>query len=200
MHKDKSKELLEAFQKVGQGPVYWQLIARELICAANTLFARYRTIEPVPSKVSWPPPPLDLNRFHTSGRPILFLYGLAVENLIKAILVAKGNDTTSTGLLNKKVKHHRLVQLFREASVVISKDTENLLNKLQWFVEAGKYPVGTKPGPEIDDFLTSSNLEDIWHLLEELERILKERSQTFTLPRTDMKCLCTSSNPLFLKA
>ena len=99
--------LIEEFKRTGQIPLVWQWSAREFVCAANILRAKCEDgdlfVPGVPSSNSlWKP-----------YRAIRLLYGLALENLLKGLLVAQGVDATSTGKLNKKLQTHNLVSLWK---------------------------------------------------------------------------------------
>ncbi|HEX8450567.1 MAG TPA: hypothetical protein VF647_00655 [Longimicrobium sp.] len=161
------------FGQAGTSPVVWQIVARELICAANVVVQRYSTIEPWPKDSQWPPLPIDYQRFHTSLMPALLLYAFATENLIKAILVAKGRNPTANGSLDKSFKTHNLLRLFREADLTVEKPLESLLVRLQQIIECGKYPIGITPGPYSPSQISSSELEMIRALLQGLEEALR---------------------------
>jgi len=186
---------LDTYRKLGQMPIAWQLTARELICAANVLYRRYRKMDPATlHKAPERPQPLDLHRFHTSAKPILVLYGLAIENLAKAVLVAQGVDATTAGALNRKLKHHNLSQLFREARITLDAETSALLDRLQDFVEAGKYPVGARAAPELLDGMMFDEVKRIGRLLDTLEDSLRALKPGIfdTISKTVLLELCAT--------
>jgi hypothetical protein len=71
-------ELIEEFKRAGQLPLIWQWTARDLICAANVLRSRREEL----TNGGAP----EATRRHATQAPILLLYGLALENLLKGLL------------------------------------------------------------------------------------------------------------------
>lgn len=107
--------------------------------------------------------------------PVLLLYGYALENLVKGLLVARGADATWSGTLNKNLRHHCLTELFRVADVRTTAEDRQLLEDLRDAIESEKYPVGTKPRtrerrlgakPEAD-------IERIFGLFRQMEKSLR---------------------------
>jgi hypothetical protein len=81
------------FNMLKSTPYVWQNDARELICAANVLLNSFegslgssstKNISFVPNE-------------ECLWRPLMILYALAVENLLKAIIIARGEDPAPTG-------------------------------------------------------------------------------------------------------
>jgi hypothetical protein len=180
---------IEHFKRVGQVPLAWQMVARELICAANILMARCRRVQGEP---------LDLERIHTTSGPATLLYGFAVENLIKGLLVAQGVDATSTGVLNAKLKSHDLPYLFREAKVPLGPMDERLLQQLRGIVEAGRYPVPVKVISDPMDprgwTYLPCNVEHIGQLLELVEDELRTLLGDKILWKVSLLSLCDEKN------
>src|SRR6202035_234570 len=87
----------DEFEGRGQTPIFWQIQARSLLCAANVLAERAGTIASgraaAPTEVEDPA--------HLRLEPVFLLYGYALENLVKGLLVARGEDATWSGTLNK---------------------------------------------------------------------------------------------------
>src|SRR5262245_62146642 len=82
----------------------WQQAAREFILAANYLIAWYDPPRE-PSGSS------DFSWLHSGNTvPMLVLYATAVENLLKAILVANGESLVADGRLKPQFGHHRLLE------------------------------------------------------------------------------------------
>ena len=166
------------FEKTARIPVIWQITARQLIAAANRLRDGH---EAAKEGVS----------FYASRMPILLLYGLAAENLVKGILVANGtvpveSDKKSGSLkLSESVKGHDLQRLFNTAGVPLAKHDEDVLTNLSWTVQAGKYPVGTRPAIEPADptpqWLELTSLEDVCRLLQQLEDALRATGDQWVL-------------------
>jgi hypothetical protein len=117
----------------------WQSVARDFIQAANYL-------------LDWHDLPLtdgdatDLTWTHHGPAPMMVLYAVAVENLLRAILVAQGVSPVSDGKLAGGFKHHRLAQHADAAGVVLTAEERDFLTRLGDMIEAGKYPIGTAPG------------------------------------------------------
>lgn len=174
--------LIDEYKQAGQIPLLWQWRAREYICAANVLgrvtdksdlFASRRTKH-------WKP-----------HRTIRMLYGLALEMMLKGLLVAQGVDATSTGKLNRQLKTHDVLVLWKRASLPLNPQTEQLLKTLHWSIEAGKYPIGTdsdayEPVPYLR---ASATVNQIMKLLETVEAALHQTARS--LDSTDLRELCS---------
>jgi hypothetical protein len=126
----------DEFEGRGQTPVFWQIQARSLLCAANVLRERAQVIT---SKPKMQPPEAE-DPPHVRLMPAFLLYGY-----VKGLLVARGEDATWSGTLNKDLRHHCLTELFRVAEVRTSSEERQLLEDLRDAIESEKYPVGTKP-------------------------------------------------------
>jgi len=179
-------DMLEEYKKTGQIPLIWQYTAREFVCAANILRAKYEDenffTQNAPGESS-------------SNKPynaIRLLYGLAMENLLKGLLVAQGIDATSTGELNKQLKSHKLVHLWEMAGLPLTGQTESVLKILRWAVETGKYPIGTKPDPNAPTtfWIAVVSFDKIAELLEIVEDSLREKQANHALKKTDLLKLC----------
>jgi len=84
------------------------------------------------------------------GPVYMLLAGLAIETLIKGIIVAKHPDFVKQQKLSGKLTHHNLPELYRTATLVTSqsgrlitsRSHDDLLLRLQNYVENfGRYPV-----------------------------------------------------------
>lgn len=122
-------DVIEDFKRSGQFPLLWQLTARDFISAANHLRRTHEMTSVDADATS-----TEANAF-TSKRPMLLLYGLGLENLLKGLLVSLGTDATSTGRLNNRLKTHDLLSLWREAGLALTSDAEEVLGHLHWSVE-----------------------------------------------------------------
>jgi hypothetical protein len=110
----------------------WQLTARRLVRAANVLHEAHpeaRSREPQ----------------YASLLPALVLYGLAAENLVKGLLAAQGGGRED----DPRLKSHHLAWLFEQARVPLSDKEAGIVDRLQWFLEKGRYPAGVEPGQEL---------------------------------------------------
>jgi hypothetical protein len=179
-------DLIDEFKERGQIPLVWQWTAREFVCAANILRQKCADTELFapgsPSGSSlWKP-----------RKAIRLLYGLALENLLKGLLVAQGVDATSTGQLNAQLKTHNLVKLWKMTSLPMSDPTEHILRNLQWSIEVGKYPVGTRVDPQAPTLflIEIMTARDVVQLIETAEDALRALRPDCTLEKRNLLELC----------
>jgi hypothetical protein len=111
------------------------------------------------------------------------LYGLAAENLIKAIIVAgkpafDPSFPLSGGSFPGWFKKHDLLELAKRAGVWLSHSQKHLLGRLRVFVECGRYPVGLREGQDRSTrvFFGGLDWNDVFQLLEYLEEELQRAS------------------------
>jgi hypothetical protein len=172
----------EEFDRTANIPLAWQITARQLISAANGL---REGLERSREK-AW---------LYASKMPVLLLYGLAAENLVKAILVAKGTPAVKKGTLtlNEEIKGHDLQKLCGKARVRVSNDDTEILNILSWTVQSGKYPVGTKPAVYPGDptplWVNLTNLARVCDVLDLLEDELRTTGLKWVLPKEDLRAI-----------
>jgi hypothetical protein len=127
-------------------PGYWQDAARDLICRPTS---SRRTIgrRRASGLRVWVDflPYAAMRQRHTSPRAIIVRYALAIENMLKGIIVAMGQDPVGAdGRIQRWLANHKLDELARRATVTgLNKD---LLHQLTEFITAGKYPVGLEDG------------------------------------------------------
>ena len=196
-NREASQDLLvEGFKVAGQMPSLWQGEARDLICAANVLMERkeaaYRQrymaagSEEKESSLS-----------HANLSLIMMLYGLALENLVKGLLVVQGVDATSTGKLNKKLRKHNLPHLFDWARVAMTPEDCRLLEQLSSTIGSGKYPVGLEPPGDPrsvkSGFVYPRDLEHTGRLLQTLDKSLRDARPDEALPEINLMALCRHS-------
>jgi hypothetical protein len=130
----------KAYADMAARPAVWQWVARDLLAAANALHAHRRGPGPRKRRSRSDSPS------ETSPAPILLLYGMALENLLKGVLIAQGTPATVRGRLNRKLKTHDLEKLWSMAGLPADKKVKTLLSALAWAVETGgRYPVGLHP-------------------------------------------------------
>lgn len=134
------------FWRLVNTPGYWQDAARDLVCAANLLKKDYRASPRLGfARRGRLAAPAALRQRHTSPRAIIVLYALAIENMLKAIIVATGQDPIGTdGRIQRWFANHKLDTLAQRARVTGLKKA--LLHQLTEFITAGKYPVGLEDG------------------------------------------------------
>lgn len=121
----------------------------------------------------------------------MLLYGLALENLLKGLLVAQGVDATSAGALNNRLKTHNLASLWKQAGLPLNDSREDALKNLHWSIEAGKCPVGTKPdfGSPSPVWVALTNLDQVLDLLTMAEDKLRETRPDDVFETTDLRSL-----------
>lgn len=83
-------------------------------------------------------PPEAEDPAHLRLMPVFVLYGYALENLVKGLLVARGKDATWSGKLNKDLRHPCLTELFRVAEVRTTSDDQQLLDDLPRYNRIGE--------------------------------------------------------------
>jgi hypothetical protein len=78
--------------------------------------------------------------------PATFLYGLAIENLLKAILMKNEPDRVSEGKLRKWPSGgHDLIALATTSRIELTAEERDLLQRLTHFIRwAGRYPIPMK--------------------------------------------------------
>ena len=162
----------------------WQQTAREFVVAANYLIDWY---DPPRS----PGAPADLSFGHSgSNLPMMVLFATAVENLLKALRVARHGAPTLDvdGKISGDFATHNLVHHARRADLDVTEDERLLLEHLRDLTEAGRYPVARVPGTRVAvlRFEYPRDVERVWVLLERLEAVLRETGQT-CLPPTDVR-------------
>ena len=119
---------------------------------------------------------------------MMVLYATAVENLLKALLVAKGESLAANGRLKPQFGHHRLLEYAREAGMEPPAEIEELLQHLSHVMYAGRCPAPRAPGenPEDRSLEYPADVERIWRLLEELEELLRSTGAP-CLPAVDLR-------------
>jgi hypothetical protein len=170
------------FQAEASQAYHWQQAAREFVLAANYLIDWYDPPHDAgdPSDVAW---------LHTGSTvPMMVLYGTAVENLLKAILVAKGGSPVANGRLKPQYGHHRLLEYARDAGLELTVDATELLRRLSHVLYAGRYPVARTEGEDPGAWTLNypADVERLWSLLEHLESVLRSTG-TPCLPAVDLR-------------
>ena len=105
------------------------------------------------------------------------LAGLAVENLLKALIVkrmhAENRPVTEGNVLRLERGRHSLVALSRSAQITLSSEEREVLARLSTFVQwAGRYPVPIKKKATTQSRITRS--DDFAHIKIFLGRLEKE--------------------------
>lgn len=163
----------------------WQEEARVLICAGNILLDSYEGSSLVKKL------PFEPNEAYL-WRPLMVLYALAVENLLKAIIIARGDeDTAPNGKLAKWFTTHNLNKLADRAKLSFT-PKQGLLETLREFIESGKYPIGKDPqsGTRTNLFIYPYYPETVFELLEKLEDDLRTVLPNKSFPKTELCNMC----------
>jgi hypothetical protein len=181
------------FWRLVNTPSYWQDAARDFICGANLLKKDYYARPRLGFGRRGPLAAYAANRQrHTSPRTIIVLYALAIENLLKAIIVALGQDPIGKkGSLEGWFTHHDLNKLAKRARVA-GLDAD-LLEQLSDFIRSGKYPVGLADGEghRAHNYFPDSVLVGIEHVLPVLEeRLHTVPAKRHKLAKIDLLKLC----------
>jgi len=164
-------------------PLVWQWVARDLLAGANALHAHRRG--PSSGRRSQPGD----ERIDTSAAPIILLYGMALENLLKGLLIAEGTPATVDGELNPDLKTHSLDTLWTRANLERDSETDSLLAALEWAVVTGaRYPVGLKADPESARHLliAGTHVDRIIRLFEKAEDALYSHHPSGLFEKTDL--------------
>lgn len=171
------------FQKLKKMPLAWQCSARELIYSGNLLLCSFETNLGARKEFKWDG--------HTVWRVMMMLYGLAVENLVKAIIIADGYDPAPgpKNSLDKAFQHHDLSKFIAMAKLSFSPN-KYLVGKLTDFITTGKYPIGKNPtaGGGSKSMKHPEDIDLTFHLLDKLEDELRLRSRE-VLPKEDLRQL-----------
>ena len=85
--------LIDEFKKSGQMPLLWQWTAREFVCSANILRNAAQNTSLFPDNKK------NTDQLWKPKIAIWLLYGLALENLVKGLLVAQGIDAYKDNML-----------------------------------------------------------------------------------------------------
>jgi hypothetical protein len=134
---------IENYDKSGNIPQAWEMSADSLL-AAEGLLRKERTIyytttaQSIKAGQEIPPEGKILN-------VEIMLKGFAVECLLKALWVKKGNELAHKGKLHKipGVGDHKLIQLAKKMELQIDEKQTSLLRRLEIYVASmGRYPMG----------------------------------------------------------
>ena len=100
----------------------------------------------------------------------VMLFGLSVELLIKAILIAQNPDFVTKDGLDDKIAKHNLLALIETANIEIDKEERKILRDLQQYIEwMGRYPIPKKFNKAVNA-KTSLNIDLLNALYRRLEK------------------------------
>jgi hypothetical protein len=121
----------------------WGLQGRRLKSAGDILFSKFSDNASQLAKGQAVTTELDNLELQI---PASLLYGLALENMFKGIIVKQRAPAASDVFAQfGKGSGHNLFELARIAKLALSKDEHDLLDRLSAYVEwAGRYPVANK--------------------------------------------------------
>jgi hypothetical protein len=142
-----NQKLVNDYKAVGRSGTYWLAQAEAFLEAAKSFGQlRFGNITPPPNETN------ENIRLFFSAQTYYFLRGLALENLLKGlIIVAEPNYVTDLGL-NDDIKTHKLADLAKTVKKLEACDldfdtpTLEFLKRLADFVWwQGRYPIPLKP-------------------------------------------------------
>ena len=129
---------VKQFDLAAKSPATWALQARRLKRAADLVFEAYASDV---AEMQGGRSPLDLKNLETAG-PATLLYGLAFENIIKALIVKNEGVVIDQGKLTKWPRTHKLVDLAMRAGIILTAAQRDLLARLTAVAEwSGRYPI-----------------------------------------------------------
>jgi hypothetical protein len=151
----------------------WFTTGGDLLVSARVL---WKKIEPVTQAKTLD----EAARFNDEFRlaaPFLLLCGLALENLLKALIVKQvfarqdgQPDPSAPTILPDYLKTHNLCELANRAAFTPSDRERRTLIRLTHYVEwAGRYPIPRKRQPTLKRFIGVRDLADVESLAARLE-------------------------------
>jgi len=139
------------FREGGGDPSSWLYSAEALMRAARGLLPtmeadKRRLVDPTPA-----------TGFEAPVTPIyILLVGLAIENLVKGIYVARNPTACSSDNLPSELTKHKTIEFFERLDLSFSQAEGHLLERIETFVLwAGRYPIPRK----LDDLLPRNHPE-----------------------------------------
>lgn len=174
----------EDYVESGQSPFSWHFAALQLIGAANVLRRQLEVQNAAPAVLGQLN--IDDLPLPVAGMPMFLLYGLGLENLAKALLVARGADATRAGKLSGSIKSHDLCWLLERARFVLSAEDRDILQRVADVVTSGKYPVGTTPEASYTRRPTLADLPLLDRLLRSVEGEVRAASSESLWPTKDL--------------
>jgi hypothetical protein len=159
----------QIFDQRGNSCTNWIITARELLAAATVLCRQREKAEPEVAGVS--KAPMESLTFWVE----LMLCGFAIECLLKALWVKKGNQIAKDGEYIKvmKTENHDLVALCQKIGFPLNPKEKVILVKLSELARAtGRYPIAMSHSKMHDETEQWSSEED--RINEELVLRLKK--------------------------
>ena len=132
-----SKQFVES-----AAPEYWYTYAHELADTADAIYKKSKG-EWVSYTHNFADGSTDTYRRPLVSRPVMLMYGLSFENIIKGLLISEEPSLLQDGKLSKNLLGHDLIKLADQLQSIQLDDTERgLLELLSDVVPyLGRYPV-----------------------------------------------------------
>jgi hypothetical protein len=135
-----AKFAAEQFERAGNLATSWYAVAENLLLASNVLKERAASFDPFAVSTDDAVP-----REGRLGAVELMLRGMAVECLLKAVWLAKGNELVDGGKflgVPGALKTHDLTKIASAVAFVVTREEHDLLLRLSAFSEyGGRYPI-----------------------------------------------------------
>ena len=140
-------------------PEYWYAYSEELITSAKELRSQLGGQEIIIIHQDATGDESTKSR-PVISRAILLLLGVAIENLVKAVLISEDTERLTDGKLRNDVVGHKLSDLGKKcATVTYTKKERELLSLLSDVIPyLGKYPVPLNSDKMLDEVHSSDNL------------------------------------------
>jgi hypothetical protein len=123
----------------------WLLTARGLKNAADIIWQKWYSLSEIGKKKSEIEPSEIVNIYEercTFFLIYMMLYGLALENLLKGIIISKNPSNYKNKIRWGKNKGHNLICLTNKISFKLTNDESKIINSLSEAIKwAGRYPV-----------------------------------------------------------
>ncbi|MBU0568403.1 hypothetical protein KJ693_06855 [bacterium] len=180
-----------SFSDTASMPFFWWVKADDLFSAATAIMeswtaAKAAHFDPLPKESGWVKlTPRQQEASHRLRFPqvYLFIVGLAFENLIKGLLIARDPGLVKDGKLSADISTgHGLSHLFVKADIPLSEQENNFIDRLSDSVLwAGRYPIpktenkwGIRLLPDGNGFLPGTFFEnDVANAKKLWRRVLK---------------------------
>jgi hypothetical protein len=141
----------ETFFAAAQQPVAWLLTAERLAEAAEVIVASQAALEEqyqrayeaaVAELEASPNGIAEIRHREPNYLPAGMLYGFAIENALKGLIIARGLVTVSGVKIDPKIQTHDMVFLATSVGITLDNDERDVLATISMLAEwAGRYPV-----------------------------------------------------------
>jgi hypothetical protein len=141
----------EAFYEAAQAPSAWLATAEKLAEAAETIATSQATLEEGFQRAceaafaeaeASESCEAEITHVEPNYLPAGLLYGFAMENALKGLIIAKQPAVVSRSILDTRINTHDLVRLAKDAGFTLNNDERHVLERISIVVKwAGRYPV-----------------------------------------------------------